>query len=157
MSTQAERVEFLNRVLSETVNSIVQYTGISVPYVAPDCTGHLETMDRIRGEENVHAHTLNELIQRSNGVSKVEAFPYWNIDLNYLDLRFMARFAVTHQEKAIRRIEERADVLRTDPVAHTKVCGILEEKKRHLGELQEIGKKPEPEPEPEPEGESAAE
>jgi rubrerythrin len=151
MSTPAERVTFLNAVLSDTVNSIVQYAGISMPYVAPDCAGHKETMDRIRDEENVHAHTLNELIQRSDGVPTVEAFPYWNIDLNYLDLRFMARFAVTHQEKAIRRIEEGADVLRIDPVAHTRIQGILEEKRRHLGELEEIGKKPEPEPEPESE------
>ena len=150
MSTPAERVAFLNCVLSDTVNSVVQYAGISMPYVAPDCTGHKETMDRIRGEESVHANTLNELIQRSNGVSTVDAFPYWNIDLNYLDLRFMARFAATHQEKAIRLIEEGADVLRTDPVAHTKVSGILEEKRRHLGELCEIGKKPVPEPESEP-------
>ncbi len=157
MSTPAERVEFLNGVLSETVNSIVQYTGISMPYVAPDCIGHQETMDRIRGEESVHANTLNELIRRFGGVPTIEAFSYWNIDLNYLDLRFMARFAVTHQEKTIRLIEKEADVLRTDPVAHTKVLGILEEKRRHLGELQEIAKKPEPEPEPEPEGEPAAE
>ena len=148
MSTPDERVEFLNRVLSETVNSIVQYTGISMPYVAPDCTGHLETMDRIRGEESVHANTLNDLIRRADGVSTIDAFPYWNIDLNYLDLRFMARFAVTHQEKAIRLIEEGVDVLRTDPVAHTKVSGILAEKRRHLDELSENGKKPEPEPEP---------
>lgn len=143
------RVVFLNRILSGTVNSMVQYTAVSVPFVAPECEPFVERMEKMRNEEIAQTHVLTELISRLRGVPATEAFPYWNIDLNYLDIRFMARFGAEHQEKVIAEIEAGIAGIKSDPVAYTKVLGMLEEKRVHLDELRDIGKLPEPEPEPE--------
>ena len=154
MSTNEERAAYLNRVLSGTVNSIVQYVEISAPYVAPDCAGHAQSMERMRHEETVQAQVLDELVLRCDGVPTVEAFPYWNIDLNYLDLRFMARFAAKHEETVIAEMESGLDSIKSDPVCLTKVQGILEEKRRHLELLREIGTPPEPPKKPEAKAEA---
>ena len=144
------RVTFLNRILSGTVNSMIQYTAVSVPFVAPGCEPFVERMDKMRNEEIAQTNVLSQLINRFRGVPSTEAFPYWNIDLNYLDIRFMARFGAEHQERVIAEIEAGLAGIKSDPVAYTKVLGMLEEKRAHLLELRDIGKLPEPEPEPAP-------
>ncbi len=151
------RAAFLNRVLHGTVNSVVQYIEISTPYVPPDCKDHLATVRRIREEQALHAHELTELIQGMETVPKVGAFPYWNIDLNYLDLRFMAGFAASHEAEAIAELERGLDLLRQDGLAYSTLRRMLDAKRGHLAILQEIAKKPEkPKPAPAPAAKPAA-
>ena len=95
------RVDILNRVLHNTVNSVVQYIGISSPFVPPGREQDLETIKSMQGEEAETAHEINALVSDLDGVPSVGVFPYWNVDLNYLDLGFLARFAARHQEKVI--------------------------------------------------------
>ena len=78
--TDEARVTFLNRILSGTVNSMIQYTAVSVPYVALGCEPFVERMDKMRGEEIEQVNTLTKLISRFRGVPSTEAFPYWNVD-----------------------------------------------------------------------------
>jgi hypothetical protein len=150
MSANETRVAYLNRILSGTVNSMVQYTAVSVPFVPAECESLTGRMDKMRDQEIAQVNVLSKLISRFRGVPSTEAFPYWNIDLNFLDIRFMARFGAEHQEKVIAEIEAGLDKIKSDPVAYTKVLGMLEEKRAHLDELRDMGKMPEPEPEAAP-------
>ncbi|MGQ0614324.1 MAG: hypothetical protein ACT4PV_11355 [Planctomycetaceae bacterium] len=139
----ATRVAFLSRVLHGTVNSVVQYIEISTPYVPPDCREHLATVRKIRDEQAHQAHELTALIQGMDSVPSVGAFPYWNIDLNYLDLRFMAGFAARHEAGVIAEMEGGLDQLRQDGLAYSAVRRMLLAKRDHLALLEAIAKKPE--------------
>jgi len=142
-------IEVLNRVLHGTVNSVVQYIDISAPFIPEGSEKHVETLRRIRDEEGAQAHDLHALIGKLDGNPKVGVFDYWNVDLNYLDLRFMARFAAQHQEKVIADLERDVEAMRDEPAAFGLLTRILQEKRRHLAELRALAPAPEPEPESE--------
>jgi hypothetical protein len=133
-------VGLLNRVLHDTVNSVVQYIGsAATPHVPKECEGDLETIERLREEEAATAHEIHELVGRLDGVPAVGVFDYWNVDLNYLDLRFLARFAAGHVEKVITEIEGAIAGVRQDAEVHALLRRVLEQKRAHLGTLREIG------------------
>jgi len=131
-------VDVLNRVLDDTVNSVVQYAEIGAPYVPEGFHEQAQAMQAMADEEKALANEIVELIGRRDGVPQVGIFPYWNVDLNYLDLRFMAKFAVEHQEQAIARLEKRLEKLQDDPEVANFLRRALEQKKAHLDKLVEI-------------------
>ncbi|MHC4933487.1 MAG: hypothetical protein ACYTGV_14985 [Planctomycetota bacterium] len=138
MDSQA-KVDILNRVLHGTVNSVVQYIGISSPHVPAGKEKDLETLKRMQGEEAEAAHEINALVSDLDGVPSVGVFEYWNVDLNYLDLDFLARFAAKHQQKVIAAMERDIDGVRDDARVHGLLRRILEQKREHLGVLQGLG------------------
>jgi hypothetical protein len=140
MDPQA-KVDLLNRVLHGTVNSVVQYIGISAPHVPAGREQDLELLERMRGEEAEAAHEINAMVSELDGVPSVGVFEYWNVDLNYLDLGFLVRFAATHQEKVIAEVERDIDGVRDDARVHGLLRRILQQMREHLGALQEIGGK----------------
>ncbi|MHC4223745.1 MAG: hypothetical protein ACYSX0_06665 [Planctomycetota bacterium] len=140
MDPQA-KVDILNRVLHGTVNSVVQYIGISAPHVPDGREQDLEALKRMQGEEAETAHEINALVSDLDGVPSVGVFEYWNVDLNYLDLGFLARFAAKHQAKVIALVERDIDGVRDDARVHGLLRRILEQKRAHLSALQEIGGK----------------
>ena len=99
--TREEKIALLNRVLHGTVNSVVQYIDIAAPYVPPFCEAKVADLRRMRDEQAHAANEIVALVGQLEGVPQVEAFPYWNIDLNYLDIRFLARFAGEHDAKVV--------------------------------------------------------
>jgi len=147
--TRDEKVSVLNRILHGTVNSVVQYLEVATPYVPPFCEARMAELKKMRDEE---AHTANELVAlvgELEGVPQVEVFPYWNVDLNYLDVRFLARFAAEHAAKFVAEIEGALPDLRDDPKLHEALGRILAEKRAHLAALQSIAGIPTPPPDPE--------
>ncbi len=147
--TREEKVALVNRVLHGTVNSVVQYIEIAAPYVPPFCEGRMAELRKMRDEE---AHTANELVAlvgELEGVPQVEVFPYWNIDLNYLDVRFLARCGAEHEAKFAAELAEALPELRDDPRLFGALGRILAEKRAHLAALQAIAGVPTPPPDPE--------
>ncbi len=147
--TRDEKVALVNRVLHGTVNSVVQYIDLATPYVPPFCEGRMPELRKMRDEE---AHTANELVAlvgELEGVPQVEVFPYWNVDLNYLDIRFLARFAAEHEAKVVKELESGLPDLREDPRLHGALGRVLEEKRAHLAGLQAIAAIPTPPLDPE--------
>jgi hypothetical protein len=138
MSTATEALGALNRLLHDTVNSVVQYTEISSPYIPPDFAEQAAAMQAIADEEKVLANEAVDLIGRRDGVPEVGIFPYWNVDLNYLDLRYMAKFAAEHQRKAIAHLEAELPKLDADPEVASFLRRALDQKKAHLEKLEEI-------------------
>jgi len=147
MERQA-KVDILNRALHGTINSVLQYIDISAPFVPEGYEEKRARVTEMRNEEVETANKLVDLIAGLDGVPAVGVFPYWNVDLNYLDLRFMARFAAEHQEKVIAALEKDRDAAREDARLMQALNTILEQKRGHLAELRDIGK-PGPAPDPE--------
>ena len=131
-------IDLLNLALHGTVNSVVQYIHISDPYVPPGAEGAMETIARLRDEEVHTAHEITEALAAIDGTPKVGVFPYWNVDLNYLDVRFMARFALDQQRKTIAALEGGRDGAREYPAVHALLGRIVEQKREHLVALEEI-------------------
>ncbi|MHC4960081.1 MAG: ferritin-like domain-containing protein [Planctomycetota bacterium] len=131
-------IDLLNLALHGTVNSIIQYLHISDPYVPPGMEEAMETIQRLRDEEVHSSHEITEALAALDGTPKVGVFPYWNVDLNYLDVRFMARFALDQQRQTIAEIEGGRDAARDYPAVHALLGRIIEEKRSHLAALEEI-------------------
>jgi hypothetical protein len=147
--TAEEKVALLNTVLHATVNSVVQYIDIAMPYVPAACEGRMADLRRLRDEEAHAANEIVALVTELDGVPQVDVFPYWNVDLNYLDVRFLARFAVDHQRKVIADLEAGLPDVREDPRIFAALERILDEKRAHLGVLEEIAAIPTPPADPE--------
>jgi len=147
--TRDEKVSLLNRVLHDTVNSIVQYIDNATPFVPSYCEGRVADLRRMRDEQ---AHTANEvvaLVGDLEGVPQVGVFPYWNVDLNYLDVRVLARFAADQEARSVAELEESLPDMRDDPRLFGALERILAEKRAHLAALREIAAIPTPPPDPE--------
>ncbi len=134
----SKTLDVLNRLLDGTVNSIVQYAEIGAPYVPANFEEQKREIERIADEAKPLATELVDLIQRRDGVPTVGVFPYWNVDLNYLDLRFMAKFATEREAGLVDELEAELDSLSQDPEAHGLVRRALEQKRAHLAKLAEI-------------------
>ncbi|HEX5138957.1 MAG TPA: hypothetical protein VFY93_18445 [Planctomycetota bacterium] len=146
--TRDEKVLFLNRILHGTVNSVVQYMAIASPFVPPYCEGKMAELAAMREAEAKTANQVVALIGELDGVPQAEAFPYWNVDLNYLDVRFLAGFAAEHEARVVAEIGESLQDLRDDPRLHGAVERILGEKRAHLEALEAIAAIPTPAPDP---------
>lgn len=131
-------LDILNRLLDGTVNSVVQYTEIGSPYVPDGFDERMQEIRRIGDEEKDLANEIVALIQRRDGVPTVGVFRFWNVDLNYLDIRFMAKFAVQQEDDLITVLEAGLDSLSHDPEAHGLVRRAIEQKRAHLAKLTEI-------------------
>jgi bacterioferritin (cytochrome b1) len=134
-------MELLNGVLHDTVNSVVQYIGISGAYVPEKFDEQLQELERLRAEEVQTAHDINEALFDLDVPPRVGVFEYWNVDLNYLDVRFLARFAARHQQRSVARLEQgiHSDEAREHPRVHALLTRVLEQKREHLATLKRIG------------------
>jgi len=144
-----ERLDLLNRVLHGTVNSVIQYIDVAAPYVPAgleDCLGELR---RMRDEEVTSANEISDLVTELDGVSKVGVFDYWNVDLNYLDVRFLAGFAVEHVDKVVAEIESGIAAASDDARIVGLLTRVLARKKAHREALVAIAEKPGPKEDPE--------
>ncbi|MHC4956295.1 MAG: ferritin-like domain-containing protein [Planctomycetota bacterium] len=130
--------DILNRILDDTVNSVVQYAEIGAPYVPKGFDDQMAVLERVSSEEKALAHEIVGLLADRDGVPKVGVFPFWNVDLNYLDIRFMAKFALEQQQKVVARVEKELDAVRHDPEVHGLIRRALDQKREHLEALQTV-------------------
>ena len=131
-------INVLNRLLHDTVNSVIQYAEISAPYIPKGFDEQAATLQSIADEEKALANEVVALIALRDGVPQVGVFDYWNVDLNYLDLRWMAKFAMEHQAKSIERLESQLGAAADDPEVSSFLRRALEQKKDHLKKLESV-------------------
>lgn len=130
MDRQA-KIDVLNRVLHGTVNSVLQYVEASTPYVSEEAEEQWEEILRIRDEEIELILDLRAAISALDGIAAVGVFPYWNIDLNYLDLDWMAGFAKKHQDGLIGELVALLPEVRSDARIHGLLSRVLEKMREH--------------------------
>ena len=144
-----QRIALLNRALHGTINSVIQYIDVAAPYVPAGFEDCLATLRGMRDEEVVAANEITDLLAELDGVPKAGVFDYWNVDLNYLDVRFLARFAAEHLDKAIAEIEAEVEGAGDDPRVAGLLTRLLEQKRRHKDALVAIAERPGPKEDPE--------
>jgi len=134
--TTDKRIDILNRALHGCVNSVLQYIESATPHVSEDQQENYRKLMGMRGEEAALAGELSAQVTALDGIPKVGVFPYWNVDLNYLDLGFMVRFAAKDVEKAIAELESELDLVRDDLNVFRLLERLLEQKRTHLAALR---------------------
>jgi bacterioferritin (cytochrome b1) len=136
---KARKIDLLNRVLHGTVNSVLQYIETATPYVAPGCEEQFDEVLGMKDEQVATVARLTDAIGALDGVPKVGVFPYWNVDLNYLDLRYLARLASEHEDAGAAELEGELGLVRDDPKLHGVLEKVLAEKRAHAEKLAAIG------------------
>ena len=147
--SREQSVALLNRVLHGTINSVIQYIDVAAPYVPAGLEDCLAALRGMRDEEVVSANEIADLLAELDGVPRAGVFEYWNVDLNYLDVRFLARFAAQHQDKVIAEIEADVEGAGEDPRVAGLLTRLLEQKRRHRDALVAIAERPGPKEVPE--------
>lgn len=142
MDRQA-KIDILNRVLHGVVNSVLQYMEAATPYIPEGDEEKWGEILRIRDEEVEIAHELHGAIGALDGVASIGSFPYWNIDLNYLDLCWVAGFAKRHQDRVTAEIEQVLPLVRGDARVHGLLTRVLETQRAHATVLDAVAAKPE--------------
>jgi hypothetical protein len=137
MDRQA-KIDLLNRALHGTVNSVLYYIETAHPHVPEGCEGHMEKVFGLRAEQAELAGEITSLVTELDGVPAVGAFPYWNVDLNFLDLRFLARFAMADEEKTVAALEPELEKTRSDPRVYGLLSRVLAAKRTAVSVLSEV-------------------
>ena len=137
MDRQA-KIDLLNRALHGTVNSALNYIETAHPHVPEGCEGHMETVLGLRAAQAELASELAALVTELDGVPEVGAFPYWNVGLNFLDLRFLARFAREEEEKTVAALEAELEGCRADPRLHALMTRVISKKKSAISMLSRV-------------------
>ncbi len=125
------KISVLNRTLHHTVNSVLQYVEVSTPYIPAGFEDRYEAVKLLRDEEIASANKLVDMINGLDGVPSVGVFPYWNVDLNYLDFRFMAEFAAQHIAKAIAVLERDLATVGRDAELVALLGDVLKQRRVH--------------------------
>ena len=138
MDRQA-KIDLCNRALHGAVNSALQYMENSTPYIPVGAEEQWEEVLAVRDEEASLAREIHAIVGELDGVAKVGVFPYWNVDMNYLDLRWYCRFANRHNRAEIEWTEQVLPDVRADAKLHRLFTRLLEMRKTQDDVLASVG------------------
>lgn len=138
MDRQA-KIDLCNRALHGAVNSALQYMENSTPYVPVGAEEQWDAVLAARDEEAAVAREFHAVVGELDGVAKVGVFPYWNVDLNYLDLKWFCRFANRHNRSEIEWTEQVLPDVRADAKLHRLFTGLLEMRRKQEELLASVG------------------
>jgi len=138
MDRQA-KIDLCNRALHGAVNSALQYMENSTPYIPVGAEEQWDEVLAARDEEAAIAQEIHAIVGELDGVAKVGVFPYWNVDLNYLDLKWYCRFANRHNRAEIDWTEQVLPDVRADAKLHRLFTRLLEMRKKQDEVLASVG------------------
>jgi hypothetical protein len=120
--------------------SLLQYTGDSVPWTAPEDEPTLARLRQLIDEDQKAATLLGKLLRRQRQpVPYLGAYPEHFTTMNYLSLDRLLPLLVEDQRQNVAALE--ADLgAATDPEARTALREYLALKSRHLAAIEELHK-----------------
>ena len=138
MDRQA-KLDLCNRALHGVVNSVLQYMETATPYVPEGAEEEWGRVLAARDAEAAVATEIHALVGELDGVAGVGVFPYWNVDLNYLDLRWFCRFANKHNLAELEWTERVLPDLRSDSKLHGLFTRLLMMRQGQAAVLAAVG------------------
>ena len=95
-------VRQVNAAISREHNSVSEYILHSSAYSTPADDAALKSFQEIRDVQAASASWLTVRLREDYGTGPtLEAFEYWQRDLNYLSVPYLVRFAVDHFAKVV--------------------------------------------------------
>ena len=96
-----EAVRLVNDAVSREYNSVSTYVLHSSPYTVPADDAALKAFEGVRDRQAATASWLTERLREDFGAGPtLRAFEYWKLDLNYLSIPYLVRFACGHFDRA---------------------------------------------------------
>ena len=133
------KLDLANRALHGVVNSVLQYMENATPFVPEGAEDDWAQVLAARDAEAAMAAEIHTLVGELDGVAKVGVFPYWNVDLNYLDLDWFCRFANQHNLTELERTERVLPDLRPDPKMHGLFSRLIVMRRGQAEVLARVG------------------
>ena len=132
-------VRLVNDALSREYNSVSEYVLHSSPYTVPADAAALKTFQEIRDRQAATASWLTTRLREDLGAGPtLRAFEYWDWDLNYLSVPYLARFAVEHYRKVTAEYDALLKDLGDDPVLKGVFTRLRDEHKAHGAALEKF-------------------
>ena len=132
-------VRMVNDALSREYNSVAEYVLHSSPYTTPEDAPALKVFEEIRDRQAATASWLTTRLREDFGAGPtLRAFEYWNVDLNYLSVPYLVRFAFEHYGKAVAGFEEALKEIGDDPALKPIFLRLRDEAKVHRAALEKF-------------------
>lgn len=129
-------IDTLNDLFTRAYYSAAGYVFESQPFGHRDDEEALGAIRDIRMQERNHARMLGQILESFDRVPEPGAFPYWDRDLNYLTVPYMARFvAMTLEHDLVRYDSAIAQLEKHMGLARAMLKAIRTEKAEALAEL----------------------
>ncbi len=127
----------LKRILQRESRSLLQYLRESWPWAAISEQATAERLRRMIGEEQAAGRGVADFLSRRRVSFDLGQFSEEFTATNYLALDHLLPRLVSHQKWAIAELQNDLAKL-TDPEARRSVEPILEMKRRHLEQLEQL-------------------
>lgn len=138
-SVRRQVIDLLNEALSAEYHSFTGHVLMSNPYIVPGTEKDLETLQRIRDEEDANTRALLAQLGRYRAGPTLRAFRWWKFDLNFLGLDWLVVRASEIAAEEVRRIEGTIARLPSgDAELRATFQSVLASKRRHAEELGKL-------------------
>ncbi len=129
-------VRMVNEALSREYNSISTYILHSSPWTTPEDAPALKALEEIRALQEQTAHWLTIRLREDFGAGPtVKAFEHWKLDLNYLSVPYLVRFAAEHFDRVAAEYESLLKEWGADPALAAIFGRLRDEARAHRARL----------------------
>jgi hypothetical protein len=134
-------VRLVNAAISREYNSVAGYVLHSSPFTVPEDDAALREFEAIRDAQAATASWLTTRLREDFGAGPtLQAFEYWNRDLNYLSVPYLVRFAREHFARAAEEYEGTLRESAGDPRLVAVFTRLRDEAKAHRDRLEKVGR-----------------
>ena len=129
-------VRMVNDALSREYNSLSAYVLHSSPWTTTEDAPALQAFEEIRAIQEQTARWLTTRLREDFGAGPtVKAFEYWKLDLNYLSVPYLVRFAAEHFDRVGAEYEALLREFAGDPALAAVFARLRDEAKSHRARL----------------------
>ena len=138
-------VRLVNAALSREYNSVAAYALHSSPYTVDEDAAALKAFEEIHAANALTAAWLTERLREdlSSGPT-LRAFEHWKVDLNYLSVPYLVRFAHEHYGRVAAEYEETLRQVAGDAALEAIFRRLRDEAKSHRAAMDKVLSPPEP-------------
>jgi len=130
-------VRRVNAAISREYNSVSEYVLHSSPFSTPADDPALKTFQEIRDAQAATASWLTTRLREDFGAGPtLQAFEYWNRDLNFLSVPYLVRFARDHFARVAEEYDAAAKETEGDASLHAIFSRLRDEARSHLARLE---------------------
>jgi len=134
-----DAVRMLNEALSREYNSISAYVLHSSPWTTTEDAPALKAFEEIRDAQAATASWLTSRLREDFGAGPtLQAFEYWNRDLNYLSVPYLVDFASGHFARVAAEYEGALKEAGDDAALQPILTRLRDEAKAHRDRLEKV-------------------
>jgi hypothetical protein len=135
-------IDALNQDLQRKANELFSYALDSTPYIPRGDEHILETFQRLIPIDRDNAKTLADAVRLLDGVPSPGCWDLGIADMNYLNIRFLAKQIMGELRETERQLESHLELAKDFPKARAALHGVLDDTRFERELIEEALKKP---------------